>query len=148
MKAKIILLFAATALILTAACDPGDKPPDHRDEQVYIDSAETTEVIPIDIGEGTTSFIFEVKDNKEDITVWKVHTNEETVGAALVGAGLIEGTVFAWGLMVEYVDGLRADFTMDNAFWAFYINGEMAMEGVDTTIIEEGILYAFVFTPA
>jgi len=142
MKAKIaLLLFAITILLLTAACTPDDIPDN-------TESAKSAQVIPTDIGEGSISFIFEIKNDKEDITVWKVHTNETTVGAALVSVGLIEGTTSDMGLMVEYVDGLRADFMEDNAWWAFYINGEMAMAGVDSTEIEEGTLYAFIFTPA
>jgi len=142
MKAKItLLLLAITILLLAAACTTDDIPDN-------TDSAQSAEVIPTDIGEGSISFIFEVKDDKEDITVWKVHTNETTVGAALLEVGLIKGTTSDMGLMVEYVDGLRADYMEDNAWWAFYINGEMAMQGVDSTEIEEGTLYAFIFTPA
>jgi len=146
MKAKnVYTLIIATlfliVLILTAACSPDGNPDD-------INSAENTEVIPINIGEGSISFIFEVKDDEENITVWKIHTNETTVGAALLETGLIKGTTSDMGLMVEYVDGLRADYMEDNAWWAFYINGEMAMAGVDSTEIEEGNLYAFIFTPA
>ena len=32
---------------------------------------------------------------------------------------------------------------MDQTYWAFYVDGEYAMSGVDTTIIEEGKAYAF-----
>ncbi|MCL2819917.1 MAG: DUF4430 domain-containing protein [Oscillospiraceae bacterium] len=164
MKPKNILLLIAMTLLMTAsilmaaACAPAGNPNGNNenanDGATIPGNADTAEpvdtsvVIPTDIGEGSTSFIFEVTDDKEDITVWKVHTNETTVGAALLEAGLVEGTVSAMGLMVEFVDGLRADYMEDNAWWAFYINGEMAMEGVDTTEIEEGTLYAFVFTPA
>ena len=141
MKTKIVYTLIIAAMLLTAACAP-------QNNTDSIDSAVTSEVIPIGIGEGTMSFIFEVADDKEDITVWKVHTNETTVGAALIEVGLIDGTVTDFGLMVEYVNGLRAEFNEDNAWWAFYIDGEMAMQGVDDTIIEEGTMYAFIFTPA
>jgi hypothetical protein len=100
------------------------------------------------IGQGETVFRLEVTDNEEKTTVWDVRTNEATVGAALLEAGLIEGTVGEWGLMVSHVNGLRADFTEDGYWWAFYIDGEMAMAGVDSTDIEEGVIYAFVYTPA
>ena len=117
MKTKTILLITVILLLLAAACsrgkttDPAENadPAGNTDLIENTDSAESTMVIPTDIGEGLTSFIFEVKDDKEDITVWKVHTNETTVGAALLEAGLIQGTVSDMGLMVEYVDGLRAD---------------------------------------
>jgi len=97
---------------------------------------------------GTATFILEITDNNGNQTTKEIKTDKTTVGAALLEAGIIEGTVSDFGLMVEYVNGLRADFVEDNAWWAFYINGEMAMAGVDTTEIEEGVTYAFIFTPA
>jgi len=99
-------------------------------------------------GEGETVFRFEVTDDNGTVAVWNVHTDETTVGAALLEAGLIEGDMSDMGLMVKTVNGLRADFTEDGFWWAFYVDGEMAMAGVDSTDIEEGKVYAFVHTPA
>lgn len=99
-----------------------------------------------DIGEGEISFLFEVTDDAGDITSWNVHTALTTVGAALIGEGLIEGEESSYGLYVKSVNGLTADFDADGAYWAFYVNGEYAEAGVDQTDIEEGKTYAFVYT--
>lgn len=40
------------------------------------------------------------------------------------------------------VNGIIADYDVDKTYWAFYINGEYAMSGVDTTKIEEGAAYS------
>ena len=93
-------------------------------------------------------FKLEVVDADGIVTVIDVGTNQTTVGAALLAEGLIEGDVGEWGLFVTHVNGLRADFTEDNAWWAFYIDGEMAVTGVDDTDIKEGVTYAFIYTPA
>ena len=50
--------------------------------------------------------------------------------------------------MVDTVDGQRYDYNEDGAYWAFNINGEYAMTGVDTTPIKDGEVYSFVATKA
>lgn len=103
---------------------------------------------PQDIGQGSTVFTFEVTDDKSEFTVYNVHTDETTVGAALLAVGLIDGDETDFGLMVKYVNGLRADYELDGAYWGFLIDGEFAMTGADATEIEQGKVYAFVYTPA
>ena len=36
---------------------------------------------------------------------------------------------------------ITADYDVDKSYWAFYINGEYAFTGVDSTPIEEGATY-------
>ena len=36
---------------------------------------------------------------------------------------------------------MTLDYDTDGAYWAFYINGEYAMTGVDATSIEAGASY-------
>lgn len=71
-------------------------------------------------------------------------TDKSTVGAALLEEGLIEGEQGQYGLYVKVVDGETADWDTDGTYWAFYVNGEYAMTGVDSTPIEEGATYEFV----
>jgi len=145
MKTKtIVILLLAIMLVFAAACDSADSSPGQQPDANLIDAPSNAQ----SIGEGATAFIFEVTDGDGNVSVWNVRTNETTVGDALVGVGLIEGDLSDFGLMVTHVNGLRADFTEDGAWWAFYIDGEMAMVGVDSTDIEEGASYAFVYTPA
>lgn len=101
-----------------------------------------------DIGKGGTSFAFEVTDDKSVVTKFTVFTDEETVGAALLEVGLIEGDESDFGLYVKVVNGVKADYDADQAYWAFYVNGEFALSGVDTTEIEPGKIYAFIYTKA
>jgi hypothetical protein len=126
--AKFILSLLLIVLIAvsTTACN---------DEQLTMDNGQWT-------------ITLEVTDSEGIVTSHEITTTETTVGAALLAEGLIEGDVGEWGLMVTHVNGLRADFTEDGAWWAFYIDGEMAMAGVDSTNTEEGVVYAFIYTPA
>jgi len=36
---------------------------------------------------------------------------------------------------------MLADYDVDQTYWAFYINGEYAVSGVDTTDIDENAVY-------
>ena len=44
---------------------------------------------------------------------------------------------------MKTVNGITADYDADGVYWAFYINGEYAQTGVDTTPIVEGEEYSF-----
>lgn len=41
------------------------------------------------------------------------------------------------------VNGMTADYDKDGVYWAFYIDGEYAMTGIDATNITDGAQYAF-----
>lgn len=94
------------------------------------------------IGEGETSFTLVVTDTDgKDITV-TVLTDKATVGEALLELGVIAGEESEYGLYVKTVNGTTLDYDTDGKFWAFYIDGEYAMTGVDSTRIVAGTTYA------
>lgn len=94
-------------------------------------------------GEGQTMFYFHVVDMDGNVTKFEIHTNQTTVGGALLELDLIAGDDGAYGLYVKTVNGITADYDKDGTWWGFYIGDEMAMTGVDTTDIEAGATYAF-----
>ena len=87
------------------------------------------------------TFIVVDKDGKE--TSFNLSSDKKTVGDALFAEGLLEGENGPYGLYVKKVNGIVADYDIDKTYWAFYINGEYAMSGVDTTDIVEGATYSF-----
>ena len=95
------------------------------------------------LGEGSTEFAFTVVDKEGNETAFTIHTDKETVGEALLELGLIEGDESEYGLYVKTVNGITADYDTDGVYWAFYVNGEYAQSGVDTTAITAGDSYAF-----
>ena len=92
---------------------------------------------------GAKTVMVEVKAGEDSVT-FTIKTDKETVGEALQEHGLIEGEDGAYGLYVKKVNGIVADYDEDQTFWAFYINGEYAMTGVDGTLIEEGVTYQLI----
>ena len=95
------------------------------------------------LGEGKTMFLFTVVDKDGNETNFEIHTDKEIVGEALLDLELIAGDEGEFGLYVKTVNGITADYDVDQTYWAFYVDGEYAMTGVDATNIEEGKTYSF-----
>ena len=157
-KFKIILsnviclvLIAAMALSMTACSNASDESPaSGAASAVSSVSAESSEAqssaqdsTVSEVGEGDKSFTFVCTDSEGAQKKFAVKTNESTVGAALLENGLIDGENGAYGLYVKTVCGITADYDTDGTYWAFYIDGEYAMTGVDSTEIKDGSEYEF-----
>ena len=89
------------------------------------------------------SFTFVVVDPDGVSTTFEITTEEETVGAALIAEGLIEGEEGPYGLYVKTVNGITVTYEEDGKYWAFYEGDVYASAGVDQTAIEPGATYSF-----
>ena len=98
---------------------------------------------PTILGEGENSFTFIVIDKEGNQTAFDISTDKKFVGEALLDLGLIEGEEGPYGLYVKTVNGITADYDVDQTYWAFYVNNEYAVSGVDTTDITWGYTYSF-----
>ena len=99
-----------------------------------------------ELGQGAVTFTFTVTGKDGNSTAFIIHTDKAMVGEALMEHGLVQGEEGAYGLYVKTVNGITADYDVDQSYWAFYINGEYAMSGVDTTEINESDVYKIEYT--
>ncbi len=90
----------------------------------------------------TVSFKLTVVHSNGEEKSFDITTNKTKVGAALVEKGLISGEEGPYGLYIKTVDGETLDYEKDGKYWAFYINGEYALTGVDMTDIVDGESYS------
>ena len=136
------------ALLGTVACGVQPETPDlsadssagnlvSADAGVWADALYTEDTV---LGEGATTFTVVVKAEDKTVT-FTIKTDKATVGDALLEQGLIEGEEGAYGLYVKKVNGILADYDVDQTYWGFYIDGEYAMSGVDATNITAGVTY-------
>ena len=130
----LLCMMLIVAMALTAGC--GGKKQENP-------SSAGQEVSVNKLGEGKTQFNFTVVDKDGKETAFDIHTDKTTVGDALLELGLIAGEEGAYGLYVKQVNGITADYNVDQTYWAFYVNGEYGMTGVDVTNIEAGATYTF-----
>ena len=88
-----------------------------------------------------------VHANGEKKTI-PVATDEEIIGEYLEKAGIIEGAESQYGMYIAKVEGEKAVYEEDGAYWAFYVDGEYASKGVDQTPIENGKVYQLKYEKA
>lgn len=98
-----------------------------------------------ELGEGDTVIAVEIATGEKSVTL-TVHTNEENLGAALTSNSLVEGDQSEYGLYIKTVNGIRADYDLDGAYWAISKDGELTPTGADTTAISDGEHYELTYT--
>ena len=98
-----------------------------------------------EFGSGAKTAVVQVKA-EDQIVTFTIKTDKDTVGAALLEHGLIAGEEGQFGLYVKVVNGMTADYDVDQSYWAVYVNGEYAMTGIDSTDIVEGNTYQLAYT--
>ena len=110
------------------------------------EATEPTAVVMVDgaaLGTGAVSFTFTVVNGEGKETTVTISTDKETVGEALTDLGLVSGEDSEYGLMVDTVNGETWSYAETGKYWAFYIDGEYAMTGVDSTPVTAGANYTF-----
>ncbi len=91
-----------------------------------------------------------VVNDKGEETVYSLSTDQEFLRGAVgeIPELTIEGTESEYGLMIDTINGLRADYTLDGAYWSIYVNGDYGMHGLDTQPVADGDVYSFEYTKA
>jgi hypothetical protein len=98
-----------------------------------------------EFGKGEKTVEVEVKVEEQSVT-FTIHTDAETLGAALLEHELIAGEDGQYGIYVKTVNGILADYDVNKSYWGFYQNGEYLMSGVDTTAIVGGEHFEIVYS--
>lgn len=140
MKKLMAWLLTLVMVLCLVACSDG------QEGQTEAPETEPYEVAATELGEGEVSFHLTVVDLDEKATVFHIHTDKTIVGEALQEQELIDGTVGEYGLYVTTVNGIVADWDKDGTYWAFYIDDQYALTGVDSTEISETANYSLVLT--
>ena len=114
-------------------------------DQIGAEVSYPTEAITegAEFGEGDKSFTLEVTGEDANVISCVVYTNASTVGEALTALNLIDGDDSEYGLYVKSVNNMTYSYETDGKYWAFYVDGEYAVNGVDDTEITDGSTYAF-----
>ena len=93
---------------------------------------------------GGKTIVIEVTGSTGETTKYDLSTDAEFLTQAMDelsanGSGFsYSGTGSDYGIMVEYVNGERAVFAEDNAYWALYVNGEYGQYGADAQPVTDG----------
>ena len=98
--------------------------------------------------QGDKSITIEVVDNNAASTSYEVHTDAQYLRQAMEEAEGLEfsGTESEYGMMVETVNGVTADWNVDQSYWSFYVNGEYCNYGIDTQPVVDGDAFQIVYS--
>ncbi|MBR6476628.1 MAG: DUF4430 domain-containing protein [Lachnospiraceae bacterium] len=103
---------------------------------------------------GSKNIVVEVTGESGATEEYKLSTDAEYLRIAMDelvanGSGFsYDGTDGEYGIMIEYINGERASYTEDNAYWALYVNGEYGQNGCDTQPVMDGDVYAWKYEKA
>ena len=98
---------------------------------------------------GGKNITIEVTKSTGDTVDYKLSTDAEFLKEAMDelagnGSGFsYSGTGSDYGLMVDTVNGEKAVYDNDGAYWALYVNGEYGQYGADSQPVADGDTYTF-----
>ena len=78
--------------------------------------------------------------------VFNCRTDAEYLDEVLLAEKIAEGDETEYGLTIHTVDGEKADWSVNQSYWAFYLGEEYAMTGIYDTPITDGGVYKLVYT--
>lgn len=132
---KIVSSLSVVALLLVCLFSVGCQ----AEPQVTGIWADATYSADTTLGEGAIAMTVIVSAEDKEVTL-TINTDKSTVAEVLQEHNLIEG---ADG-MYTVVNGMTADYNVDQTYWAFYENDAYANQGMDTTTIDPAVTYKLV----
>ena len=140
---SLILCIVLIAAVALCTCGCGDNK-NGADESAQNNVPKEEQNLDVTVlGNGSVKFDFSVVDADGVEKKYEIHTDKGIVGDALSELGLISGEQGDFGLYVKTVTDITLDYSTDGRYWAFYVDGQYGMSGVDTTEITDGHAFAF-----
>ncbi len=100
--------------------------------------------------EGSKKITIEVTDENGKEKTYKHRTDAEYLSEAMEEIEDLEFEVSdgVYGEYLKSVNGVKAVWEEDNAYWCTYVNGAYGELSLSTQPIEDGGVYGIVYTPA
>lgn len=128
MKKKQLLLIAISAVLLVGLIIGA----------VFLWKGSSADPI-----EGSKAIIFEVVQKDGTSKEHEISTDAEYLADALVEKGLVE---YAADGMYTTIDGITADWSVDESWWCITKDGEMTSVGMNEQVIADGEHYEATYT--
>ena len=98
--------------------------------------------------DGSKAITIEVVDSKGESEIYELKTNAEFLQQAMDEAEKDGLTYESEDGMVLTVNGEKADWDKDHAYWCFYVNDVACIVGVSEQVVEDGDAFEIVYTKA
>lgn len=145
MKKHLRIVSLILALMLTlclCACTPAQTPNTDTESPASSQQSTNSDV------ENTVTITVDVVGKDGKTTSFTIQTAEKYLRGALEQEKLVEGEDGPYGLYITHVNGERAVYETDDAYWAVYEGDVAAMTGVDEIELKDGAIYKLVYTKA
>lgn len=96
-------------------------------------------------GNGAKTFELEVKAEDKSVT-FTIKTDADNLEDALTENKLVEGEEGAYGLYIKKVNGITADYDVDQSFWSLSQNGTPLSTSASGAEIKGGEHFEFIHT--
>ena len=102
--------------------------------------------------EGSKAIVIEVVNKAGESTEYEVNTDAEYLRQAMEELQEFDedftfaGDESQYGLTIHTVNGEKADFNTDSAYWSIMVNGEYGQYGAESQPVVDGDTYSFVYT--
>ena len=94
------------------------------------------------LGSGSKTVTVKVSAGEKSIT-FTLRTDKENLADAMLEEGLVEGDDSQFGLYVKKVNGILADYDVDQTYWGLTENGETTATGASGVTVKDGAVYEF-----
>lgn len=94
------------------------------------------------LGTGSKRITVKVTAGEKSIT-FTLETDKENLADAMLEHELVEGDESQFGLYIKKVNGILADYDVDQTYWALLKNGEATATGASGVTVEDGAAYEF-----
>ena len=95
--------------------------------------------------DGAKTITIAVTDNQNTTTGYETTTDAQYLRQAMEDTKdlTFQGTEGQYGLMLDTINGLTADWEQDQAWWSIYVNDALANYGIDSQPIADGDVIQF-----
>ncbi|MDE6729016.1 MAG: DUF4430 domain-containing protein [Oscillospiraceae bacterium] len=106
------------------------------------ESAKYTE--DTEIGEGAHNVLIDVKIGSKTVTI-TVRSDKNNLADMLTESGLAEGENGAYGLYIKKVNGILADYDIDQSYWGLNKDGAATAVGASEITVNDGERYELAY---
>ncbi len=138
MKTKIISLILFVVICLSFSACTENKSVD----ALWKDAIYTEDTT---LGNGKKTFTLEVKTDNKSV-VFTINTDKDNLEDSLTEHKLIEGDKGQFGLYIKKVNGITADYDINQSYWSLCTDGNPLQTGAQGAKIKGGENYQFVYT--
>ena len=140
----LVMMIAASTVLMTSCSDDSSSGNNNSDNSDNSSNENDNNNYPV-LGAGAKSFIAEITVADGTVKTYTVKTDDETIGDALMSAKLIPDDSKTNGFFTN-LDGVTAEYAVDQSYWAIYIGDEYAMTGAFEMEVANGTVYKFIYT--